>query len=111
VGGQGLGQQPAEPAESPPPTRSSRVRLPAYFSAVVNRTQREEIYKIQLAYLRQIEKLEQQISELEMKRDQEVDSVLEPEQLAAVKKRREATETRRRARRQPPADSESTESS
>jgi hypothetical protein len=89
------GQQGEQP-ELPAASRASRVRLPAYFAGVVTPAQREEVYKIQLLYVKQIEALQQQIRELELKRDAEVDGVLTPEQLAEIQKRREVAAARRR---------------
>jgi hypothetical protein len=88
----------AKTTESKPQLRG---RLPAYFAAVVSQQQREEIYRIQARVQEQIDKMLQQIADLEKARDEEIDRVLSPEQLEEVKKKRMAAEQRRRERSSP----------
>ena len=94
-------QQP--PAENdPPPAKKERAkprgRLPSYFARVVTEKQREEIYGIQTAYAEQLDKLREQIVQLESKRDKEVDQVLSAEQLAQVKELRDQAKAKRAER-------------
>jgi hypothetical protein len=99
-----LGQEPAvpkteaveRPAAGAPDGRPARVRLPAYFAAVVTPAQREQIYKLQLRYFERAEELQRQMAALEVERDKELDGLLTPEQLAEVQKRRAAAAARRR---------------
>ena len=76
-----------------------RQRLPAYFSKVVTVKQRQQIYKIQAGYRKQIERLQDQLSQLLRQRDQEVDLVLSPEQLEQIQTLRAAAAARRKNRR------------
>lgn len=102
----GLAQQ--RESEDPKPAVSEfRGRLPAYFSALVNREQRAEIYALQKRYHERIGELQSEIRDLEMERDKAVDAVLDPEQLAEVQKKRAAAEQRRLERRgaRPPTES------
>ena len=75
-----------------------RGRLPNYFGKVINSEQRSEIYAIQAKYNEQIASLEAQIEKLSSERDQQVEGVLTPEQLAEVNKMRDDAKSRRQAR-------------
>lgn len=92
--------KPAVKAEAKKAPKKARGRLPNYYSKVVTKEQREEIYKLQGTYNGQIEELQKQIAELTKKRDDEVRGVLSPEQqkevdeLAAAAKK--AAEERRK---------------
>jgi hypothetical protein len=87
-----------------PPKRAFRGRLPAYFSAVVNLKQRQEIYTLQAEYHDKIAALLDQIEELKNERDKAVDDVLTTDQLAAVQQKRDEAAARR-AERQAKAES------
>lgn len=63
-----------------------RGRLPAYYSQVIDKEQRDKIYAIQARILADIQKLQDQIAMLEQQREKEVREVLTPEQLAKVQK-------------------------
>lgn len=94
--------KPAVKAEAKKAPKKPRGRLPNYYSKVVTKEQREEIYKVQGTYNVQIEELQKQIAELTKKRDDEVRAVLSPEQqkevdeLAAAAKK--AAEERRKSK-------------
>jgi len=66
------------------------------FSAVVDAKQREAIYALQAKYQADIKKLEQQLAELKGQLAKEVDAVLTPEQLTAVKKKREEAASKKK---------------
>ena len=78
--------------------KSPRGRLPAYFSEFVSAEQRQKVYQIQAGYESKISDLERQIAELRKQRDKDVDSVLSPEQLAEVQKKRAVAAAKRKAR-------------
>ncbi|MEE3369708.1 MAG: hypothetical protein VX346_10230 [Planctomycetota bacterium] len=90
---------PAASKAASPATKPVRQRLPAYFSKVVNASQRQQIYVIQASYRKQIERLQDQLSRLLRQRDQEVDLVLSPDQLQQVQTLRAAAAARRKQRR------------
>ena len=90
---------PVTPKAASPATKPVRQRLPAYFSKVVNASQRQQIYVIQAGYRKQIERLQEQLSRLLRQRDQEVDLVLSPDQLQQVQTLRAAAAARRKQRR------------
>lgn len=62
----------------------ARRRLPAYYSKVVDDTQREAIYKIQDKYEPRIAKIEAQLQEMIEQRDAEIATVLTPAQRKQV---------------------------
>ena len=97
----------SEPAEAAPaaaaPATKSRLRLPTYFSSVVTPKQRDEIYKLQQEFANKVAALQQEIEKLMVERDQALDGVLEPDQLAAVNKKRDEAKQRRAARAAPTA--------
>ena len=79
-----------------------RGRLPRYYRAVVDESQRESIYSIQRGYKDRVKQLETKIGELrkQMKalkqsQDEEVQAVLSPKQLAEVNRLREAAKKAR----------------
>ena len=67
------------PAENAPKKTIVR-RLPTYFSLIINKQQRAEVYKIQDEYAKQIETLEAQLKALKKERDDRVMNVLTPDQ-------------------------------
>lgn len=79
--------------------KKPRGRLPAYFSAVVDAKQRADIYALQAKYQADIKKLEQQLAELKGQLAKEVDAVLTPEQLTAVKKKRDEAASKKKGGR------------
>jgi hypothetical protein len=88
---------PPAPAPAPSPTKA-RGRLPAHFSTLVSSEQRQKIYDVQASYADKIATLQRQIVELRAKLDQDVDGVLSAEQLAQIKKLREAAAAKRQSR-------------
>lgn len=71
-------QKPKQPAEP-------KGRLPNFYNEVVNKEQRETIYKIQMSYDEKIDALTAQLQELMAKRNADVEKVLTPEQLKKIK--------------------------
>lgn len=55
-------------------------RLPPGYTVVVTKSQRSKIYAIQDSYQKQLDDLKKQISQIESKRDQEIESLLDDEQ-------------------------------
>jgi len=75
-------------------------RLPNYYGKVgVSEKQRQKIYSLQRQYHEKIAPLEQQIAELEAKRDAEIEAVLTPAQKKLLEEYREAARKKREARR------------
>jgi hypothetical protein len=97
----------SDPAAAAPAAKL-RLRLPTYFSSVVTPKQRDEIYKLQQEFAEKLTALQQEIEKLMVERDQALDGVLEPDQLAAVNKKREEAK-QRRATRAAPTTTEATE--
>jgi len=62
------------------PAGEFRRRLPNGFAALVNTTQREEVYKIQEEYYELIALLELRVELLKQERDVKIDAVLTPAQ-------------------------------
>lgn len=82
-----------------------RGRLPNYFSRVVTDDQRESIYEIQVRFNRQIADLQQQIEQLTTERDETVEKVLTPEQMAEVQKLRDEAKAKKAAKAAKKSDS------
>lgn len=107
----GVASEPAAAdatAPSPVPANGAaankqRLRLPTYFSGVVTPKQRDEIYRLQQEFADKIAALQMQIETLMVEREQALDGVLQPDQLAAVNKKREEAKQRRAARAAPTA--------
>jgi hypothetical protein len=115
AGGLAIGQQPAAtspskqatsaepspetPAETPVPEKAAkkefRGRLPAYFSKVVDETQRKKIYAIQLEYAPKIDALKAQLESLMAERDEKVASVLTQEQRETIEQLKAEAEAKR----------------
>ena len=78
--------QEAAPGAAAPGAAAPRVgddeagRLPPGYAVVVTKSQRAKIYAIQDSYQKQLDDLKKQISEIESKRDKEIDGVLDDEQ-------------------------------
>jgi hypothetical protein len=64
--------------------KKPRGRLPNYYSKVVNKKQREEIYSLQEQYSEQIESLTKQIDDLKTKMNEECRELLSDEQKKKV---------------------------
>lgn len=98
VGGAGAQDEPAPVEAKRAKARAeSRGRLPSHFSEVVSAEQREKIYEIQAKYLAQINKLQDEISQLEAGREKEVRGVLSEEQLVKVRQLQEEARAKRSA--------------
>lgn len=76
-----------------------RGRLPNYFGRVIDESQREQIYELQARFNEQIDSLEMQIADLTKERNELVEKVLTPEQLAEVNRMREEAKARRSTNR------------
>lgn len=72
-------------------------RLPNFYADVVTGDQREKIYAIQQKYAAQLEELAEQIKMLADDRDEEIESVLTPEQKDKVIKAAAAAKAKRKA--------------
>lgn len=87
--------------------RKFRGRLPNYYSSVVDRKQRQSIYKIQQEYAPKIAALKAQLEALVKERDEKVTAVLTPEQLRKVEQAQAAAKAKRdqkKATKEKPAD-------
>jgi Spy/CpxP family protein refolding chaperone len=104
-----VGQEKAAEHEKAAPVKVAkkpRGRLPAYYAQIgLSTEQRDQIYKVQSTYRKQIDELQKQIDALKKKQDAEVVAVLKPEQkekletlLAAAKKRAEERRSKNKAR-------------
>ena len=86
------------------PAKKLTGRVPQYYSkAGISDAQRKEIYKLQAEFNPKIAELQKQIVALTEERDEKVESVLTPEQLAMVKKFREDAAKRRGSKKTKPA--------
>lgn len=115
TGAAACAQQADAPAGKEPAAAKKRAepkgRLPAHFGDVIDSQQRDKIYGIQAKYLAEVKQLQDQIAVLEKRRDEEVQSVLTPEQADKVKqlvddarsKRAEATKKKKLAAAEVPA--------
>ena len=72
--------------DGPKVEKKVRGRLPAYYSEIVTGEQREKIYEIQSKYQEQITELTQQLADLVKQQNDEIESVLNEEQKAQLKK-------------------------
>ena len=84
LGGGLVGQEPKKAErKSAPSEPEPRVKgtLPQHWGKIgLSDEQKQEIYKIQGKYHRELDKLEAQVKELKSHRDREIKSVLTPEQ-------------------------------
>ncbi len=83
--------------ESKPAITKITGRLPNHYGKLVDKTQREKIYAIQAKYAEKIKLLQEQLKEIQLKRDTEIRDVLTAEQqkklgelMAAVKAKSKA---------------------
>jgi hypothetical protein len=79
-------------------------RLPPYYGQVVSKEQREKIYQVQAKFTDQIQKLRDQIADLEKAQMDEVVAVLSPEQQAQVAKLVEEAKSKRSKKTAPESD-------
>ena len=96
LGTPGLRAQEADGGAPAAAAAKFRGRLPAYFKQVISADQKDEIYKIQEDYAKQIQALQNQILALVDKRDEEVRAVLTEEQVKEVEALIAAAKARRR---------------
>lgn len=107
-------EQPATAAEQPATAaavpkeaakKAFRGRLPAYYSKVVDSTQRQQIYEIQKEYASRISQLKAQLESLLGERDQQVTAVLTVEQREKVAQLRAEAQAKRKhkGKTDPPA--------
>jgi len=75
-----------------------RGRLPVYYNKVVSEDQRLMIYEIQRGYLARIEKLMAEIVAIKKEMNQEVETVLKPDQLKRVQELTAEGEAKRKER-------------
>ena len=82
------GQEKAAAKAAPKSEKKEKAtgRLPSHYGQVVTKEQREKIYSVQAKYMEQIQKLRDQIADLEMQQQQEVEEVLTPEQRDQIAK-------------------------
>jgi hypothetical protein len=87
-------------ADKKPPQKKEELsgRLPPYYKDVVDDAQREKIYTIQAEYANQIERLKQQLDDLEAERDRRVEAVLTPQQKAKVQAAQAQAKAKRTAK-------------
>jgi hypothetical protein len=78
--------------------KSSAHRLPPYYSAVVDSTQRAKIYEIQDEYAAKLETLKAQLEMLTTERDERVAAVLSEEQRAKVEAMKAEAKNKRLAK-------------
>ncbi len=78
------GKRTARSAEAEPAEERITGRLPRHFAAIVDDSQRIEIYEIQASYREQIRELEQQLAEVEQAQMKEIEEVLTSTQRKAL---------------------------
>lgn len=86
--------QPAEPKSRAKPEGI----LPDYYPEVVSEEQRKKIYRIQKKYGEQLQRLADEMAGLKAAMNVEIESVLQPEQLAKVKKLQAEAAARQKAK-------------
>ena len=77
-------QIPAEQTVQVQKPKKFQGRLPSYYGTVVNEAQRQAIYTIQKRYFTRIEELKAELESLTKKRNDEVASVLSPQQQVEI---------------------------
>jgi hypothetical protein len=82
------------------------VRLPKFFSQLVNQQQREEIGRIQADYLAKIRSLEAELDDMRKAELQDMEQVLTKDQRKLLEKKRSQAEGKRSNSGQPTQDSE-----
>ncbi len=89
----------AEPKAAPAAMPDKvRVRLPPYYTRVVDDKQREQIYAIQRECAPSIEALKTQLAALVKQRNDKIEGVLTPEQRKEVERLREEAKAKRKAK-------------
>jgi|GEM_PF-1542770 hypothetical protein len=81
-------------------------RLPNYYAEVVDKAQREAIYKIQQEYEPKLAELRRQLEELTKQRDEKIRSVLTPEQLKKIEQLQEEAKKKREAAKTKPSQAQ-----
>lgn len=92
-----------EKKEAVATVRTKPRRLPTYYARVVTQLQRENIYNIQDRYEAEIRQIQAQMEAKIKERDQAIEDLLEPDQLAQVK-RFAADAAKRKRGQSPPKD-------
>jgi|GEM_PF-968690 len=90
--------------------RQPAARLPNYYREVVTEAQREKILAIQRQYAAKIDPLRRELEKLTRERDQEIESVLTPEQKKQLEDIKAAAKAKRDAK-SPPTSGKSTRAS
>ena len=88
--GQEKATKKTEQAEKP------KGRLPPYFADLVSEEQREKIYAVQAKYADQIKELNEQLTAVAKKQNDEIDAVLSAEQKAKVDAARKEAVTKKK---------------
>lgn len=106
--GSGPGRTPAQDAAEPAPPAATqperkprakpRGRLPFYYTKVVDKQQREQIYAIQAKHADAIAKIRAELAKVVAERDAEIRAVLTPEQQQQIDKLRAEAMARQRSR-------------
>ena len=74
----------------------ARGRLPVHFKDVVTDSQRQRIYAIQAKYDAEIDGLAARIKRLQAEQTKEIEGILEPDQLAKLKRLRAAADLKKK---------------
>lgn len=85
----------ADPANPGAPAKA-RGRLPVHFKDVVTDSQRQRIYAIQAKYDAEIDGLAARIKRLQAEQTKEIEGILEPDQLAKLKRLRAAADLKKK---------------
>lgn len=93
-----MGLEVLQSADPPVPgmPAKARGRLPTHFKDVVTETQRQKIYAIQAKYDAEIDGLAARIKRLQAEQMREMEGVLEPDQVAKLKRLRAAAEAKKK---------------
>lgn len=93
-----MGWEVLQSADPPVPgmPAKARGRLPTHFKDVVTETQRQKIYAIQAKYDAEIDGLAARIKRLQAEQMREMEGVLEPDQVAKLKRLRAAAEAKKK---------------
>ncbi len=75
-----------------------RGRLPAHYGSVVEKDQRQAIYKVQEEYAGKITQLRVQLRAITKERDEKIAALLTPEQLAKVNELKATAKLKRQAK-------------
>jgi len=96
-------QEKQKAAAEEAPRAKPAGRLPNYYAEVVDKAQREAIYKIQQEYEPKLAELRRQLEALTKQRDEKIRAVLTPEQLKKVEQLQEEARKKREAAKAKPS--------